>query len=175
VGVYQEGTRSREFYSEQGERSLVLKGPNKLGELAVYGMGADGRTMEAWAYTPKLDKRQVDMPKDTQLMVRRSDLIPITISLTGARAELFSRYSRIAFYFSEATQWPLFTARLPALPAQGEPANVSASIDVKPGTYAVRLMGEKMESLPLTMLTVGSEPSKTYTIELPAQTPTSKP
>jgi len=176
VGIYDDGTRSREFYSANGERSLVLKGPNRLGgELMVYGMGADGRTQEAWAYTPKLDKRQVDMPKDAQLMVRKGDLIPITIGLTGARAELLSRYNGIGLYFSEATHIPLFLTSLPKSSVQGEPANVSVSIKVKPGTYAVRLMDDKMESLPVTILTIGSEPSRTYTVELPAPTPASKP
>jgi hypothetical protein len=165
VAVYQVGTMGREF-TPDAAGLLVLKGPNKLGgELAVYPRtgGANG----VWAYIPKLEKRQVELPKDAQLLADPNNRVTARIAVNANENAVPAGYRQVRFYFSEDTHLPLFGKALSAPRTEGN-RTIIAEVPAAPGTYHVRLFGgDDRPELSLGMLKIESEQSKTYVVKIP--------
>jgi len=163
---YDDGQTERRFSVSDGK--LVLQGPNKLGgELAVY-IAEPNKPLRLWCYVRKLEKRQVTVPDDAELVVSDDRLVDASLSFAAEDAALLRNVRAVAFYTSPDSKqalfyWPVGTS----LPKAG-PAKVP--VRITPGRYFVRAIVEKAGQLsyvPLGMLEVTAEKQKTYPLELP--------
>jgi hypothetical protein len=167
--IYRHGPVRREFNDQESPGQMVLAGPNKLGgELAVY-IRQLGLHFRVWAYIKSLDKTQISLPADADMVVTQQDLAEVSLSFAQQDQALLKYWTGVAFYNSAGSQTPLFFAVMRAEPNQVADYN-NVPLEIVPGRYHARAVinkdgQESYVQLPMIDV-VGPEP-KTYPVEIP--------
>lgn len=160
------------------ESCAVIPGPNKLGgELVVVGImtGSSGqRFLCSYAYIRNLDKRIVSIPEDADLLMKKEDMIPVTIGFDATKAPESNKFRTLGFF--EKKDSKMFLVGIPFNPAsiRMKDNRYEFDISIAPGAYVLKLYGSD-DSGPWTdLLNLGNieikPDQKRYEVDIPEST-----
>ncbi|MHC4646740.1 MAG: hypothetical protein ACYTBJ_14675 [Planctomycetota bacterium] len=171
LAIYSDGRQERRSDDSESPGRMTLAAPNRLGgELTVYMRPQDGQP-KLWAFIGKLDKKQVSLPADADLMVGNQDLARVYLSFADEDRNLLENCRGVAFCSSVDSKAPLFFAALHDGAVQVTDYN-SVPVDIVPGSYYMRaiISGNGKETfVPLGRVEVDKEAREPYKIHLPSK------
>lgn len=169
IAAYHNGRRGRESTERDSEGDIIIKGPNKLGgELAVVFYSFAERTTRLWVYLKNVRKRVINFPADADLEVKDDDLIQVYLAFKDE--DLLKEFAIIAFYREKNGRLPLFRTRLNSKHSgRKELEYKKIGLKVVPGSYHVRMIGNKGQKVILGKIQIAEEEFRTYTIHLPTE------
>jgi len=125
---------------------------------------------EIWAYVQKLEKRDLVVPDEADLVVSADKLVNAEVLIKAKSKEVAVHVRRVEFFLSADANTEVFYARV-----SGDAADSvmkRGQVKVLPGTYYVRakVVGkETSEGMPVGVMNVSGESGKTYTVEFSAE------
>jgi hypothetical protein len=156
----------------------IIPGPNKLGgELIIVNRMTgpnDSPFILSYAYIRELDKRNINIPEDADILLTKEDLIPISITFIATKVPEGERFKVLGFF--EKKESKLFLLGVPFNPASIQTGDNRQEFDIliKPGSYFLKLYGRHntsnwIDSLDLGTIEIKPDQQR-YEIILPEST-----
>jgi len=167
VVLYKIGDHEREApLTDLNSKCVEMKGPNKLGgELAVFRADSSAR---CWAYIKNLQKRDITLPKDADIICNMEDLVDLTIKFQDKDVDELVKQKAVAFYASPQAMLPLFGISLRSkLPEIQADAPKELTLKIKPGTYYARVGEPMKDGIQLGAVTFNETGPNTWELKLP--------
>jgi len=142
------------------ESKAIIPGPNKLGGELIIGNRMTGPNdypfFLSHAYIRELDKRNINIPEDADILLTKEDLIPISITFVATKVPEGERFEVLGFF--EKKESKLFLLGVPFNPASLQTGDNRQEFDIliKPGTYFLKLYGRHNTSNWIDSLDLGT-------------------